>query len=430
MYLFGEIPAILNRIMINRRRFFQQTAGTALAASSLLGEDTTGTAKELAQNEDYWSQIRNEFTIDRTVVNFNNGYASPSPRIVQDAMRRYLDYTNMGPYHTMVRQLEPKIEMVRRMVAQEAGCDPEELAITRNASESLEIAQLGVDLKAGDEVLTTNQDYGRMLVTFEQRVRREGIVLKKISFPVPAISMDDLYTRFEQAVTPKTKLILVSHITNLTGQIFPVKRICDMAHAKGITVIVDGAHAFNHFPYKISELNCDYYGVSLHKWTFAPVGTGFLYVRKSKIAQTWSMYASAKSQDGDIRKFEEVGTHPSANHDAICEAIVFNQNIGIERKSARLRYLRDRWANELAKNPKIRILHNPDPAMSCGIGNFGLATGSSRKLSVALEAKYSIYTAPIDHEEYSGIRVTPSVYSTLDDVDYFTNAVQKEVSLL
>src|SRR6185436_12519847 len=209
--------------------------------------------------------------------------------------------------------------------------------ITRNSSEALENAQYGVELKRGDEVLTTNQDYPRMLTTFQQRERREGIVLKTISFPVPPSGMDDLYRRFEQAVTPKTKLILVCHITNRTGQIFPVRRICDMAHARGIKVIVDGAHAFNQFPYKISDLNCDYYGVSLHKWTFAPIGTGFLYVRKELIKETWPLMAASERQDTDIRKFEEIGTHPAANHDAICEAITFNNNIGIERKTARLR---------------------------------------------------------------------------------------------
>ena len=274
----------------------------------------------------------------------------------------------MGPVHTMINVLERQVEMVRRRIAETAGCDPEEIAITRNASESLENAQYGIDLKPGDEVLTTNQDYPRMLTTFRQRERREGIVLKTISFPVPPPSMDDLYQRFENAVTPKTKLILVCHITNRTGQIFPIKRICEMAHARDIPVIVDGAHAFNHFPFKISDLDCDYYGTSLHKWTCAPIGTGFLYVRKSRIASTWSMMASADTQVNDIRKFEEIGTHPAANHNAISDALIFNENIGIDRKAARLRYLRDRWANRLAQNPKCKILHSQDPAQSCGIG--------------------------------------------------------------
>jgi isopenicillin-N epimerase len=350
---------------LNRRNFFQFAAAAAALTEQIQTPafaDTGALQKrlpeEVATDEDFWSQVRNEFTTDRTVINMNNGHVSPAPRTVQDAMRRYLDYSNMGPYHTMIQQLEKHVETARRMIAETVGCDPEEIAITRNSSESLEIAQLGVRLQAGDEVLTTNQDYGRMLTTFGQRARREGIVLKTISFPVPAISMDDLYERFEKAITPRTKLILVSHITNRSGQIFPVRRICDLAHSRNITVIVDGAHAFNHFPYKIQDLNCDYYGVSLHKWTFAPIGTGFLYVRKSRIRETWPLMAARERSDDDIRKFEEIGTHPAANYSAICEAITFSQNIGIERKAARLRYLKDRWSTQLAKNPKVKILHS------------------------------------------------------------------------
>jgi selenocysteine lyase/cysteine desulfurase len=422
---------------VNRRAFFRNSARASALASFATRFPTRAFAfpattklrppEEAAADEDYWSEIRNEFTIDRSVVNLNNGHVSPSPRTVQEAMRRYLDYSNMGPYHTMIQQLEKGIETARRMVAAAAGCEAEELAITRNASESLEIAQLGVNLKAGDEVLTTNQDYGRMLTTFDQRARREGIVVKQISFPVPVVSMDDLYDRFERAVTPKTKVILVSHITNRTGQIFPVRRISDMAHAKGITVIVDGAHAFNHFPYKISDLNCDYYGVSLHKWAFAPVGTGFLYVRRSRIKETWPLMTAGERRDDDIRKFEEIGTHPAANHNAICEAITFNQNIGIERKAARLRYLKDAWSAKLAQNPKVKILHNPDPNMSCGIGMLALNSGDPRKLVSALQEKHGIYTAISAHAEYTGIRVTPSVYTTMDEIDYFVRSVEMEL---
>jgi isopenicillin-N epimerase len=403
---------------MNRRQLFQLSAGSAVAAFQ---------AKAGGSDEDFWSGIRNEFTTDRTVLNMNNGYASPAPKSVQEAMNHYLDYSNMGPYHTMVRELYPRIEAARRSIADAAGCDPEEIAITRNSSESLEIAQMGIDLKPGDEVLTTNQDYPRMLVTFRQRERRDGIKLKTISFPVPVTSMDDLYQRFEQAITPRTKVILVCHITNRTGQIFPIRRICDMAHARGITVIVDGAHAFNQFPFKISDLNCDYYGVSLHKWTFAPIGTGFLYVRKSKIKDTWALMASSQSQDNDIRKFEEVGTHPAANFLAICEAIDFNQKIGIERKAARLRYLRDRWSDQIAKSPKVKILHNPSPEMSCGIGMFGVVGADASKLVTALQTKYGIYTAYVPHEEYIGIRVTASVYTTPHEIDYFAKAVLTEL---
>jgi selenocysteine lyase/cysteine desulfurase len=348
---------------------------------------------------------------------------------VQDAMRRYLEYTDMGPYHTMVSVLERQVESVRRQLARAAGCDPEEMAITRNASESLENAQYGIDLKPGDEVLTTNQDYPRMLSTFAQRERREGIVLKTISFPVPPPSMDDLYQRFERAITPKTKLILFCHITNRTGQIFPVRRICQMARARGIPAIVDGAHAFSHFPFKISDLDCDYYGTSLHKWTYAPIGTGFLYVRKSRVASTWSMMASGKDQAGDIRKFEEIGTHPAANHNAISEALLFNENLGIDRKAARLRYLRDRWANRVAQHPKCRILHSADPAQSCGIGFLSFAQGvDGGKMREALWNKYNILTTYMGHEEYSGLRITPNVYTTVREIDTFADMVERELA--
>jgi isopenicillin-N epimerase len=421
---------------VDRRNFLHATAGSALVAFQTNAIDRAAAAArsvkdqtpiEVASDEDYWAEIRNSFTVDRNVINLNNGYVSPAPLVVQDAMRRYLDFSNMGPKHTMIDILERQVEDVRRRVAKTAGCDPEEIAITRNASESLENAQYGIDLKAGDEVLTTNQDYPRMLTTFRQRERREGIVLKMISFPVPPPSMDDLYQRFERAVTPKTKLILLCHITNRTGQIFPVRKICDMAHAHNIPVIVDGAHAFNHFPYNLSDLGCDYYGVSLHKWTCAPIGTGFLYVRKSRIASTWSLMASSDRQQGDIRKFEEIGTHPAANHNAISAALIFNENIGIERKAARLRYLRDRWAHRLAQNPKVKILHSQDPAQSCGIGFLAFNGVDAEKMAETLWSKYNIITVRVGHEEYDGLRITPHIYSTVADIDYFAESVEKEL---
>ncbi|HWZ33309.1 MAG TPA: aminotransferase class V-fold PLP-dependent enzyme [Bryobacteraceae bacterium] len=422
---------------MNRRGFFQIAAGSAALAAfqndaipraQAASESVNGRKPEdVARDEDYWTEIRNAFTIDRNVINLNNGYVSPAPKPVQEAMRRYLEFSDMGPWHTMINNLERQIEMVRTRLAMAAGCDREEMAITRNASESLENAQYGIDLKPGDEVLTTNQDYPRMLTTFRQRERREGIVLKTISFPVPPPSMDDLYQRFERAVTPKTKLILVCHITNRTGQIFPVRRICDMAHARNIPVIVDGAHAFNHFPFKISDLDCDYYGVSLHKWTCAPVGTGFLYVKKSRIATTWPLMAATNAQDHDIRKFEEIGTHPAANHDAISQALVFNENIGIDRKAARFRYMRNRWAHRLRENPKCTTLHSEDPAQSCGIGFLAFKGADAGKMHDVLFSKYNIVTARVQHEEFDGLRITPHVYSTLSDLDFFADAVEREL---
>jgi selenocysteine lyase/cysteine desulfurase len=244
---------------------------------------------------------------------------------------------------------------------------------------------------------------------------------------VPPPSADDLYQRFERAITPRTKVIHFCHITNLTGQIFPVKRICQLGRERGIEVIVDGAHAFAHFPFKHADLDCDYYGTSLHKWLLAPHGTGFLYVRKSKIKNLWPLMAAEKSQDDNIRKFEEIGTHPAANHNAIAEALTFHEGIGIERKAARLRYLKDRWARRLESNKGVRVLTPYDPQQSCGLALFNIEGIDPGKLGAHLWERYRIIVTPIVHEEFRGIRVTPNVYTTLNEVDMFCDAVEKVI---
>src|SRR6059036_2103145 len=363
--------------MQTRRHFLESmvTAGTAIPVLRNDGLDQLRRLArrvdgrlpaDVAQDEDFWLDVQQAFTLDRTIINLNNGGVSPSPRVVQEAMRRYLDYSNTAPAYTMWQILEPEIESVRHRLAASFGCDPEEMAITRNASEALETVQLGIPLARGDEVLTTTQDYPRMLTTWHQRERRDGIVVKEISFPVPPPSQDDLADRIERAITPKTRVIHVCHITNLTGQIFPVKRICQLGRARGLEVIVDGAHAYAHFPFTRDELDCDYYGTSLHKWLLAPHGTGFLYVRKSKIEKLWPMMAAPASMNANIRKFEEIGTHPAANHNAIAEALTFHEGIGAERKAARLRYLRSLWTGRLTRFPSVTIRTSPDPEQSCG----------------------------------------------------------------
>jgi isopenicillin-N epimerase len=383
---------------------------------------------EVAADEDYWREIQQAFTLDRGLINLNNGGVSPSPRIVQEAMRRYLELSNEAPVYTMWQLLEPQIESVRRGLAAAFGCDPEEMAVTRNASEALEICILGLDLKPGDEILTTNQDYPRMLTTWRQRERRDGVVLKTISFPVPPPSMDDLADRFRRAITPKTRVILVCHITNLTGQIFPVKEICRMGRERGIEVIVDGAHAFAHFPFTLADLDCDYYGTSLHKWLLAPHGTGFLYVRKAKIEKLWPMMAAPAEMNANVRKFEEIGTHPAANHNAIAEALTFHDGIGIERKAARLRYLKDRWARRLENQKGVRILTSFDPTMSCGLANVGLDGVDPVKLAAHLWDRRRIIVTPIVHDEFRGLRITPNVYTTLAEVDAFAEEMERVIA--
>jgi isopenicillin-N epimerase len=380
---------------------------------------------EVAADENYWREIQQAFTLDRTIINLNNGYTCPSPRVVHEALKRYLDFSNQAPIQYMWNTLEPNIEQVRRKLAAEAGCDPEELAITRNASEGLQICQLGIDLKPGDEVVTTNQDYGRMLDTWDQRARRDNIKVTKISFPVPTTTLSELTTRIEQAVTPRTKVIHICHVTNLTGQLFPVRDIARMARSKGILTIVDGAHAFAHFPFALRDLECDCYGTSLHKWLLAPVGTGFLYMRRENIEKIWPLTPAGVAKSKDIRKFEEVGTHPAANHNAIAEALVFHQGIGVERRAARMRYLTDRWATRLEKQPRVKILTSRLPNQSWGLANISLQGVDSQKAYETLWAKYRIITASIKHAEYQGLRITPNIYTTLQELDTFSEAIEE-----
>jgi selenocysteine lyase/cysteine desulfurase len=423
--------------MPSRREFFGRILGGAAIAQPALRNDwmrvlddatrflEPGRSPEaVASEEEFWEEIQRAFTVDRTIINLNNGGVSPSPRVVQEAMARYLAISNEAPTWSMWQILEPQIESVRRQLAASFGCDPEEMAITRNASEALEIVQLGIPMNSGDEVLTTNQDYPRMLTTWEQRARREGIVLKQISFPVPPPSMADLVSRFERAIGPRTRVIHCCHITNRTGQIFPIRDIVRMARARNIEVIVDGAHAYAHFPFKRDDLECDYYGTSLHKWLLAPHGTGFLYVRKEKIGDIWPLMAAPDSMRRDIRKFEEIGTHPAANHNAIAEALSFHEGIGGERKAARLRYLRDRWMRRLDGKPRVRINTSFDPAMSCALGHVGIDGIDAGALASHLWKTRRIIVTTMVSSEYQGIRVTPNVYTRVQEVDAFAEAVE------
>jgi isopenicillin-N epimerase len=399
---------------------FRGSAFSSLFRANAIAGDRA--PADLADDETYWSEIQRAFDTDRTLINLNNGGVSPTPSHVLEAMIRDLRFTNESPAEHMWRILEPRIESVRRDLAREFGCDPEEMAITRNASEANEIMIFGLDLKPGDEVLSTNQNYGRMLTAWDQRVRREGIVLRQISFKVPPPSSQYLVEQFRAAITPRTKVIEVTHITNLTGQIMPVREIVEMARPLGIEVFVDGAHAFAHFPFKRDELGADFYGTSLHKWLLAPIGTGFLYVRKEKQQKLWPLMAAAKSQENDIRKYEEIGTHPAANHNAISAALAFYRGMGADRKIARLRYLRDRWAKRLlAENSRVRVLTPLNDKDSGAIALVDIDGLDNVQLGNWLMSNFRIVNTPIVHPEFRGIRITPNVYTTVDEIDTFAD---------
>lgn len=420
--------------MFTRRQFVRRLLAAGAAATPALRDgwervvfDTVAhvagwTPEEVAQEEDFWREIRHAFTIDRTLINLNNGNSCPSPRTVHLALKQYLDMSNLAPVHYR-GQLERNKETARRRLAAAFGCDPEELAITRNSSEALQIAQNGIDLEPGDEVLTTEQDYGRMLTTWDQRARREGITITKINFPVPT-TQHDLYQRFVDAITPRTRVLHFCHITNLTGQLFPVQRLCRMARERGILTIVDGAHAFAHFPFTLSDLECDYYGTSLHKWLLAPHNTGFLYVRRERIAPTWPLTAAPARATDDIRKFEEVGTIAAAPFAAINEALAYHHAIGPERKAARLRYLTLRWAERLKGHHRVRLFSSLAPGETYALATVGIEGIRAADINQFLWDKYRIITAAIVRDDYEGVRVTPNIYTTLDEIDTFVRAME------
>ena len=425
--------------MTDRRTFVKHLAGAGVALP-MMKETAFGSLFKanaiagdrpplaVAEDETYWSQIQRAFDADRTMINLNNGGISPTPSHVLEQMIRDLKFTNELPVEHMWRVLEPRMESTRRDLAKEFGCDPEEMAIVRNASEANETMIFGIDLKRGDEVIVTNQNYGRMITSWQQRERRDGIVLKQISFKVPPPSDEYIVEQFRKAITPRTKVIEVTHITNLTGQIMPVRDIVRMARPLGIEVFVDGAHAFNHFPFKRDDLECDYYGTSLHKWTLAPIGTGFLYVRKDKQEKLWSLMGSDDGLKTNIRKYEQIGTHPQANFNAVSAAIAFSRGIGAERKIARLRYLRDRWATRLmAASDRVHVATPLGPDKSGAIALIQVDGLDPVKLGGWLMNNYRIVNTPIVHPEFSGIRITPNVYTMLEEIDVFSDGVLKAI---
>lgn len=385
-----------------------------------------GPPEETAGDEAFWLQIQQAFTVDRSVVNLNNAGVSPAPAVVQAAQKRHLDFANsMPPPVALWEVQDPQRETVRRGLARTFGVSPEEIALVRNSTEGLQTCQLGIDLQRGDEVLTTNQDYPRMIAAFEQRARREGIVLKQFSLPVPAEDDEEVVGLFRRNLTPKTKIILACHMINLTGQILPVKRIVELGRERGIPVIVDGAQSFAQVDFDHADLGCDYFATSLHKWLFAPHGTGLLYVRREKVRDLWPLVAAPVAFADDIRKFEEIGTHPAAQNLAIAEALAFHEGIGAARKAARLRHLRDRWALRLARHERIRLHTSLRPGKSCGIATAEIMGVDTRKLADHLWKRQRILVTPIVHPEFSGVRVSPSVYTLPGEVDAFCEAMEE-----
>ena len=422
--------------MLNRRNFLRScvagagvlsVAGNNVYDRILAAErDAAGsTPEQIASNEDFWFFIQQAFTEDRNIINLNNGTIQNGLRIVQDAVRRHNEFSGNAAMHSML-VLAKEIESCRRRLAAHLGCDSEELVICRGGTEAGHIPIMGLELQRGDEVIITNMDYPKLITAWRQREKREGIVVKMVALPSPPVPLDEFYRLIEQQVTPKTKLIHVCHMTHWTGQMAPIRRISDMAHSKGIEVLVDGAHGFMHVPVKLSDLGCDYYTASLHKWLMAPPGNGFVRIPKNRIPNVWPLTPPWTDDPKDIRRYEDVGTRTPANRVAIAEAITFNEGIGIERKSARIRYLKDRWANRLRTLPKVRFYSSLDPAESCGVATFGIEGMDMAKLTDHLLDKWGIIVSPMKHPDglIDGIRAVVNISLSAKEIDYFADVME------
>ncbi len=383
---------------------------------------------ELAADEDYWSTIQQAYSVNPNIINLNNGGVSPAPRVVQDALDRYNKLCNEGPSYYMWRVLDMGREPLRDKLADLAGTSSEEIAINRNATEALNTVIFGLRLKPGDEVIGTRQDYPNMINAWKQRQSRDGIQYKQISFDFPVEDDDTIVNAFENAITSQTKLLHVTHVINWVGQIMPVKKIAQMAHKKGIEVLVDGAHSFGLLDFKIPELEADYFGTSLHKFLSAPIGSGMLYIKKDKIKNLWPLVCNDKPESDDIRKFETLGTRSFPIEQAIGEAINFHNAIGAERKQKRIHYLKNYWASTVQKIPKVKIHTSLNPAFSCAICGVSIDGMSVSELDSQLFNKYKIHTVGIVWENINCVRVTPHVYTRKKDLDKLIVAIETMAS--
>jgi len=376
-------------------------------------------------DEDFWGWVREAYTVSPNIMNLNNGGVAPQPKVVQDAHIRYYQYANEAPSYYMWQILDQGREPLREKLSLLAGCDKEEIAINRNATEGLNTVIFGLNLKPGDEVVLTRQDYPNMINAWKQREKRDGIKLIWIDLKLPEENEEVLAAQYIAAFTPRTKVVMVTHLINWCGQIMPVKKVADAAHAMGIEVIADGAHSFAHFDFKIPDLGCDYFATSLHKWLSAPFGSGMLYIRKEKIKHVWALLSNNEPDGKDIRKFESLGTRSFASEMAIGAAVDFHDVIGSKRKEARLRQLKDHWVSQVKDLSRVSFNQPKSKHLSCAIASIAIEGKKPEEVAGELFSKYKIHTVAINWENIHGVRVTPNVYTSLKDLDKLAEAVRR-----
>ena len=413
---------------MNKREFVKTLGGASLGlvfSPSMLSRYMAMPHAELAQDEAFWGTIRGKYKLTPEYINLENGYYSMQAEPVLEAFIGHVRSINVQASRYMrTRQPDDKLR-VRTRLAKMAGVSPEELIITRNTTESLDTVISGYDWKPGDEAVMAAQDYGAMLDMFKLQARRHGVVNRVVSLPLDPQSDDELVQLYASAITPKTRLVMVGHMVNITGHILPVRAIAEMAHARGVDVMCDGAHAFAQLTFHIPDLGCDYYGASLHKWLGTPLGAGILYVRRDKIAGLWPIYADASMADTDIRKLNHTGTHPVHTDLGIDDAIDFHESIGAERKEARLRYLQRYWTTQVRGVSNIMVNTPSDPKRSCAIANVGVGGVKPPDLATTLFDRYKVFTVAIDTANVHGVRVTPQLFTRPNELDVLVRALKE-----
>ena len=416
---------------MDKRQFIKDVLLTTMAAPlGLSGMAQSFKLKEevpaalLAKDDDFWLTIRNQYLLKPDYINLENGYYNFIPQPILDKLIEHIKEVNyQGSYYMRTVQWDNKKKIAARL-AGISGCLPEEMAITRNTTESLDLVFGGFDWKAGDEAIMTIQDYGAMLDMFEQVKNRYGVVNIKVSVPLHPKNDEEIVNLYANAITPKTKVIHVSHMINITGQILPIRKICDMAHAKGVQVIVDGAHAFAHVKFRIDELNCDYYAASLHKWMSTPLGAGLLYINKNNIKILWPLLGDGEKDLTKISRLNHIGTHPVHTDLTINDSMDYYEMIGAERKEARMYFLQNYWTSKVRNLPRI-ILNTPaDAKRSCGIANIGIEGITPSDLAQRLMKEHKVFTVAIDGAEVHGCRICPNVYTTIAELDAFVLAIK------
>ena len=383
--------------------------------------------EEIASDETFWYQVQKAYKQSPHFLNLENGYFSPQPVEVMEAQLENIRMLNEKPSFYMRTSQFPDYINVKKQLAEFAGCSHEEIVITRNTTESLNTVIMGMDFEAGDEVILCDQDYMSMQEQFMQQGERNGLKLVYIDLPLHPESDDEIVQRYENAITPRTKVMLVTHLINITGQVLPVRKIADMAHSHGVEVVVDGAHAFAQLDFKIPDLGADYYGASLHKWLCCPLGAGILYMKKEHIPKIWPLFGDANIPKNDIRKFEHIGTRPVTTPLTISNAIRFHQMIGSARKEARLRYLQKYWTDKVRDLPRVNINTPVDDLRCCAIANIAVEGKKPQELSAYFYDEHRIFTVAINRKSVKGVRVTPHLYTTKADLDRFVKAIQELV---